>query len=432
MGMGNGMSDYKEISTTLHPCDTGKVHSLSPEETQNLITVFAEECNMLYPIVDVSVLREQLDTRTTKLALAIALAMEADSLTHGEGKAATGQKIFALIWPTIMTETESSLALAIDLTLSAVYYFHVGDENMAYRMVGNAVRVAFELGLHKGAVEGATDVWWNIYILDKRFSFGVGRPSAVKESDIDTVLPQNSYLLAMRDYCKHATEVWDLVTDPNTSEEAMLKLEKDIQNFEVNLAPHLKWLGDKDSGPRAKQKQRLLLFLRISQLRILLHKNLLSSTIAIVENELVARTIVGVAQTVIRTLDYTYHSTELYNRCQLHCNHFLLSALSMLFCAVVHAPAIFSASCSEDFLTAIRLIRKLAQESAVSRRLWWFVKDLRYIGPQLGLVPTEESEPLSPDSKALAELSQLYDDAEEVHQALDHTSFDNVFNIWRM
>lgn len=61
--------------------------------------------------------------------------------------------------------------------------------------------MSIELGLHRRdsffRVVGdpreqmaATKLFWSIYVLDRRWSFGTGMPFALQDSDIDPTLPE--------------------------------------------------------------------------------------------------------------------------------------------------------------------------------------------------------------------------------------------------
>lgn len=82
-----------------------------------------------------------------------------------------------------------------------MYYFHIDDEELAWRMSGFAARQCLELGLHRRETytelfsdpeehTTAVQTFWSIYILDRRWSFGTGMPFALQDSDIDPDLPK--------------------------------------------------------------------------------------------------------------------------------------------------------------------------------------------------------------------------------------------------
>jgi hypothetical protein len=77
----------------------------------------------------------------------------------------------------------------------------VDDEVSAYRIIGIAARIAFEMGLHrydnvrktfktKDDVQSALRLFWCTYVLDRRWSFGTGMPFAIQDADVDPKLPR--------------------------------------------------------------------------------------------------------------------------------------------------------------------------------------------------------------------------------------------------
>jgi hypothetical protein len=89
----------------------------------------------------------------------------------------------------------------VELTAyQSIFYFHSDEEVLAWRAVGFAARMALEMGLHRreSVVESFPDprnqkwpsrLFWCIYVLDRRWSFGTGMPFALQDSDIDPELP---------------------------------------------------------------------------------------------------------------------------------------------------------------------------------------------------------------------------------------------------
>lgn len=82
-----------------------------------------------------------------------------------------------------------------------MYHFMCDDEHLAWRMTGLTARLCVELGLHRHETyetifkteeerTGAIKLFWSMYILDRRWSFGTGMPFAMHEADIDSSLPR--------------------------------------------------------------------------------------------------------------------------------------------------------------------------------------------------------------------------------------------------
>lgn len=72
---------------------------------------------------------------------------------------------------------------------------------MAYRVIGLAARMCLELGLHRTNAlkksfpiedqwSDVRNVFWSIYILDRRWALGIGLPFVIQDEDIDPNLPE--------------------------------------------------------------------------------------------------------------------------------------------------------------------------------------------------------------------------------------------------
>lgn len=83
----------------------------------------------------------------------------------------------------------------------SIYYFHSDEELLAWRIIGTAARGALEMGLHRkqSLLDNfadvvtrnlATRVFWCIYALDRRWTFGMSLSFALHDRDIDPELPE--------------------------------------------------------------------------------------------------------------------------------------------------------------------------------------------------------------------------------------------------
>lgn len=78
--------------------------------------------------------------------------------------------------------------------------FHRDNESTAWRIIGLSARLCIELGLHRSESyanmaeeedrNSAMLLFWSVYTLDRRWSFGTGMPFALQDSDIDSQLPR--------------------------------------------------------------------------------------------------------------------------------------------------------------------------------------------------------------------------------------------------
>lgn len=154
------------------------------------------------------------DINILKMILATSLTLE------GSGESELGKMLFESIrgaceirlWDPINIKGLILLVIGVCYNLvflltsakmvtKSQYHFHMDDETQAYRLVGLAARLSLEMGLHRHETVTKTypdkdecflalKVFWSIYVLDRRYSFGTGMPFAVPEADIDPSLPE--------------------------------------------------------------------------------------------------------------------------------------------------------------------------------------------------------------------------------------------------
>ena len=271
--------------------------------------------------------------------------------------------------------------------------------------------MCMELGLHHhetydtlfpNAEERASGIklFWAIYVLDRRWSFGTGMPFALQDSDIDSQLPlpddSTPYLNSMISYSKIGSKVWSGIANTsngqlNINVEELEYLDFQVINWVRELPPSLQFnhpvngQQENEAATRSGYRLRLLLYLRANQMRILIYRPVLHSASSIMDNLRQANTVVDIAKDTIRILTHMNRTTDFYRTQQIMFNYFLISALAVLFLAVSHAPAQFSESSRDEFYQALELVRGLSATSYVSKRLWKTIKSLKELGPRLGL-----------------------------------------------
>lgn len=116
------------------------------------------------------------------------------------------------------------------------------EETLAWRTIGIVERMCLEKGLHRRetlnhptVVAAGRDrvlrLFWSIYTLDMRWSFGTGMPFSLEDSDIDPWLPEpeekTPYLRVMIRYSRIAAKVWKFISAFNNTGE----LKKDEMNY---------------------------------------------------------------------------------------------------------------------------------------------------------------------------------------------------------
>ncbi|KAM0332011.1 hypothetical protein ACHAQA_002277 [Verticillium albo-atrum] len=244
-------------------------------------------------------------------------------------------------------ESEISVASRIDVdlkevqmnTMLSIYYFHCDEELLAWRLIGTAARAALEMGLHRkqsmidnfqdmGDRDLAVRVFWCIYALDRRWSFGTSLSFALYDRDIDPDLPE---------------------------------------------------------PPRVLHRLRTLLYLRGNHIRTMIHRHYVLTSAAIESDVRAARNVVDIAQDSLQVLVHLNDSSDIYARQQSAFNYFLLSSLAVIILAVCHAPATFAEPCRDSFLAALQLVKGFSLHGSASRRLWKSIRGLVPRVKSLGL-----------------------------------------------
>ncbi|KAI1424962.1 fungal-specific transcription factor domain-containing protein [Xylaria sp. FL1777] len=408
--------------------------NISLPELRRLIAVFHEEIEVLYPFVSsdeliavantklkdfagqievinsgsqpASDLSDDRDIDILKIAIAIAIVIEA------KGKNKLSSSFIDSTDKKAAQVTRSSNVDLRDLqwlTMMAIYYFHIDEDLLAWRTIGNAARMTLEMGLHRRRSlmdnykstdhqEKAKRVFWCVYALDRRWSFGIGLPFALNDRDIDPELPEPgddfAHLRCLVGWGRLCSKVWEALPpygSPTTTipVDQVQYLEFLIRNWLDSIPPHLQFnhlqlefaLGNE---PRTLRRLCTLLYLRGNHLRTLIHRHVLSPNL--IHTDLrSSRLVVDIAKDSIQVLVNLAETSDIYTRQQATFNYFLLSALAVMLLAVCNAPQVFYASCHESFSSAVTLVRNFSRGSLASRRLWNSIRGLLPAIRTLGL-----------------------------------------------
>ena len=217
---------------------------ISRNEALRLLDYYHDEYGVIYPFIDKTVLDHAAhhfyncsdmaspsSTRTypkdentlsdgiwdiLKLAIAISAAIEnhgpnslsarlLESVESGFPTRFLGKKVELLeiqAWTAIVCLLLFHPCLHSLSNLSkSILQFHLDDSVLAWRTIGLAGRAAIDLGLHRRETYSmrfsdneqrlrASQLFWSIYALDRRWSFSTGRSFAIPECDIDLDLPK--------------------------------------------------------------------------------------------------------------------------------------------------------------------------------------------------------------------------------------------------
>lgn len=281
------------------------------------------------------------------------------------------------------------------------------EEALAWRTIGIVERMCLEKGLHRRETlqqpailaegkERILRLFWSIYVLDMRWSFGTGMPFALEDTDIDPWLPEpeekTPYLRVMIRYSRIAAKVWKFISAFNNTNEIkkdeMNYLDWQVLRWAAAIPDSLRLdqpFDQAQQDPRSIRRLRSLLYLRANQLRMLIYRPVLHSAAHIMRYPAESQIVVDLAKDTIQFITKLNETSDIYRLQQVTFNWFLVSALAVIFLAVSQTPAQFSAHSKVEFYMALELVKGFSPRSYVSRRLWRSIKGLRKLGPQLGL-----------------------------------------------
>lgn len=232
----------------------------------------------------------------------------------------------------------------------------------------------------------AVQVFWVIYELDRRWSFGTSLSFALDDRDIDPHLPEpgqeNPYLKAMVAFARLCSKVWEALPPYGSSAQAIPQEKEEYldfiaQNWRRTLPQELQFHHtDHDDQPRQVRRVKVLLYLRGNYVRTLIHRHHVLTPENIMKDRENAQLVVDTAKDSIQVLVKLDETSDIYTREQSIYHYYLISAVAVLLLSVLHAPNIFAETCRDPFVSAVELVKGLSKTSTASRRLWKSIRGL--------------------------------------------------------
>ncbi|KAK0391668.1 hypothetical protein NLU13_1167 [Sarocladium strictum] len=289
------------------------------------------------------------------------------------------------------------------LVLTCVFFFLSDREKQAWRVIGVVMRLLQELtsdpdSQQRDAIPDS--LFWTVYTLDRRWSFGTGLPFAVQDMDISRQPPPSNngdlsaaYLSQMVVFCGIASEVRTAFLNNPSTCRSTLDAARDLVHFRIvqwqqNLPERLQFRGVQDrfnhtSEKRGDYKLRLMLYLRANQMRtIILRKSATRFGLSQLD-ETSAQNMAQIAHDSIRVLSLLVEDTDIYHAQHKTFNHFLETALSALLLVMCsgsddsgHGPTAGislgpakTTSYLRSIVEATELVQRLATCSPITQRL---------------------------------------------------------------
>ncbi|KLO83343.1 Uncharacterized protein LW93_15013 [Fusarium fujikuroi] len=352
---------------------------IDKQEALRLCQVYEEEVGNSYPFLTLSTLVDS--------AHKLYDAMEAGSRS--------GFAFASLPGPPLITADEIDiLRLALSSALTIETSGSSGLGNALFAKAQERISKPFERKL-------AVRIFWSVHTLDRRWSFGAGLPFIIQSNDIDSNVPwpddEVPYLHAMVAYNRIGAKVWATLynagsTVSNVPRDEIEFLHYSVERWYKEIPTILKL--PEDGAPtlgRGHHRLQILLYLRACQMKILLHQSALHAVPRPARDTSQVKMLVSIAKDMIQKLHHLNQTTDIYQTQQVCFNHFLISALGVIFLAVALEPAVYRDIVRQEFNTALDLVRGFSKRSYVSRRLWKMIRGLQQAGVRLGIsAPNQE------------------------------------------
>ncbi|CZR67535.1 uncharacterized protein PAC_17434 [Phialocephala subalpina] len=343
-----------------------------------------------------------------KMVLAIALICE------GTARRALGCSLFESLQDTVlgnMWKESTNMKDLVLMTLVGLYYFHTDKLQVACRLSSTMVRLALELGLHRRSTfsrpisDGqnlvkVVNAFWSIYVLDRQWSFAFGLPISLQETDIDPDLPEpddTPFLRLMIRYARIGDLAWNSLSrsisgrlvgsrtshDFRTALESLEFHEYQLDQWQRSIPEELQF-SHVDHADMKMTFLRTVLHLRANQMRIIMIRPFLyldPSSDTQLGKSITAMEVAGDTIQIIADL----HSRgDMYRRQQALFNHFLVSALGLLYVLIIRdtvkeplssitgdrlSPHALAKAYSSLFC-GLDVLRSLGTFATAPRRLW--------------------------------------------------------------
>ncbi|CVK87760.1 uncharacterized protein FMAN_05373 [Fusarium mangiferae] len=412
--------------------DVETLASLGIAEVQRLLDVYNEEIQSVYPFIDVNELSNKAvsvfqtpmentlkDVQAIKLAVATSVAIEAQGLNN------ISKRLIDDVEPVICRVSGEAFIDLQELQLMimlSIYWFHCGEDLLAWRAIGNAGRESLEIGLHRRTSlfenfktpperDLAIRCFWCVYILDRRWSYGTSLSFGISDRDIDPQCPEPVWEDLPLDSSpftvpKDKVDFFDFLT-----QKWVHSIPEDLQLVYPRLSQAPR------HQPRVLQRLRTLLYLRGNYIRNLVLRHHVMSAENLRSDMQGAQLVVSLAQDTIQVLVNLNETSDIYARQKATFNYFLTGALATILLAVCHGPDVFADRCRQSFQDAVRLLKNISQHGQLGRRLWRSLKGTihRALSLESPITPTGNT--------ALAEILQQETPEVRQQQTLVPTSW---------
>ncbi|KIW31885.1 uncharacterized protein PV07_03473 [Cladophialophora immunda] len=292
-----------------------------------------------------------------KIILGIALVAQTG------GRTKLSDTLYQSVEPTIVAavfQRSISHDFRALLQLVAMYHFSNEDLVLGSRAIMYAARTAVEEGLYRMEKlmvivpdEKERQVvirqLWSLFVLDRQFNFAAGLPHHLNDGDVDLPAPVgDGYLAAMVNYVTFGAQAWNslvnrslLASGQAPSKDAMNFFHYQVHQWHQDLDPSVCFdaatIESDDhsfftsTSDEVEVYRKTLLYLRANQIQILVLRPILIYPQTARNNTALVMEAISLAKRSIRTLRVLATDVYFYRTRQALFNHFLSSALAVLF-----------------------------------------------------------------------------------------------------
>lgn len=377
----------------------GTLWGIPPEDAKMMLESYDSEVNCLYPMFREGELVRKYEEAFLSYSLQGKIDEQDPTLQFVKLGLGCGSTILdihkqaaAKLSEDVIHGATSVMNRAADLNMLILllmihqYEFHCDMGTICYRTLGFASVVALELGLYRAGdlqkKEGLSAaqkefgrlVFWCLYVMDRRLAIYTKRPCVLDDEDIDQKLPRyygTEYMpFASSEDMVRATHLTYMIYysqiagkflkgDP--SGKSAEHFENLLKQWQQSLPPELNISNfGNNSPPGFSRKLSAMLYFKLNLILLNIYMSKKSETYSFQA--------VDAARKVIRKLAKLYFETGMYTSCEIQYNHFLVTALEVLYSAAKREPATYGDLCAHEIQLAHKLIKIILKTSRSEKR----------------------------------------------------------------
>lgn len=348
------------------------------------------------------------------------------------------------------------------LALKSLYLYLIEKADPAYDVIGKAVRLLFQQGLHDqrlwigiphADIEARRILFWTVFCLERVISFQAGAPWMLHEVDINVDMPSTTtkageefqamdpttsiqdhsiavYMYCWVKWCRLSAEVWTNMCSVNAnktdSEEFVAVMDAKLVHYTRQLPMELQWDRVRPSihelgGPTPSQRaQSFTLYLLVNHIRLFIRREgILSPNY----KDALAYDTLNIVAGTVDAVEAFRHNPSYGPTDRFTITLYLVSVLLALICIIVKsegAPEIRTTAIA-TFGRALQVIEQLAPTYSAARhtlvRLQRLIGIVHRISSRIASpVPQQLQNETGPDANAQFALTPITNTSQQHQQ----------------